>query len=66
MAERDEGVRKVAGAGALGEALRDRTGAKLGVIAVLFAVPMAFILAFWPFAGENPVAIQGWCGSRIS
>ena len=51
MSESDDAGQNVAGAGRLGEALRDRTDAKVGEMAVLFTVPMVFIVGVVPFVG---------------
>ena len=59
MSDSDETGREVEGSGSLGEALRERTGAKIGEMAVLFAVPLVFIVGVVPFVGENPLAIHG-------
>jgi len=59
MSENDGAGRNVAGAGRLGEALRDRTGAKVGEMVVLITVPMVFIVGVLPFVGESPLAIHG-------
>jgi membrane protease YdiL (CAAX protease family) len=59
MSEGGDAGRDTAGAGRLGPALRDRRGAKLGEMLVLFAVPVVFMVGVAPFVGENPLAIHG-------
>jgi membrane protease YdiL (CAAX protease family) len=59
MSESDDAGQNVAGLGRLGEALRDRTGAKVGELAVLITVPMVFIVGVVPFVEENPLATHG-------